>query len=370
MRSRLAPAACLAVVAVSLHGCGTSGGDGGAETTTAAPSPATTTTDVSTTTGIRNTWCSTLEASPGLAVPPAGQPIGWHPGSQTVGAGHWCQVGVPAADWHLADYCSGTPSVVQEGYSVERFLSARVGAAVADAPRIKVLTYNLYWWHLFDEGKGQDGAAGKNIANYSRAEPFDLMGFQECEDVAWPLRDAKDAGMPGDFATVVGEHAIALAYRKEAFDLLEQGTADVAEDGSAQHFGRRSTVWVRLAHKASKRPIFFLNHHGPTPVNSGGLCGPSGTAYNVLKVIAENAKVGDSIILVGDFNAWSNDPEGKWLEEIGRIDCHLPHVFSNPKIDDVWGIDNVFASCLNPVEREVMPKGGSDHNALSVVFEV
>jgi len=258
----------------------------------------------------------------------------------------------------------------REGYSVERFLSAGVSAAEVAAPRIKVLTYNLYWWNLFGQGGGRGGVAGKNIANYSKDEPFDLMGFQECEDVAWPLRDAKAAGMPGDYATIVGQHAIALAYRKEAFDLLEQGSADVAEDGAAQHFGRRSVIWVRLTHKASKRPIFFINHHGPTPVNSGGICGSSGTSYNLLKAVAENARVGDAVVLVGDFNAWSNDPEGKWLEEVGRLDCHIPHVFSNPVIDDVWGIDNFFATCLTAVQKQVMPKGGSDHNALSVVFEV
>lgn len=376
MVNRSVLAGLLASVSLLLHGCNY-GKDAGGESTTTPEAPDTTTA-TTTASGPTNTWCSAPEAASAVAAAPpaAGQPIGWHPTGQTVGNGHWCQVGVPAANWHLSSYCSGSGAAVvaREGFTVERFLRATVDANAtasrASSARLKVLTYNLYWWHLFGQDKGENGAAGKNIASHAKPETFDLMGFQECEDVAWPLRDAKSAGMEGEFATVVGGDAIALAYRKEAFELLEQGVADVAEDGPAQHFGRRSTVWVRLTHKASHRPVFFINHHGPTPVNSGGVCGSAATAYNLLKVIAENAKVGDAVILVGDFNAWSNDPQGKWLEEVGKIDCHLPHVFSNPVIEDVWGIDNVFASCLKTVETTVMPKGGSDHNALSVVFEI
>lgn len=305
-----------------------------------------------------------------MEVPPApGQPIGWNPTSKTVGTGKWCQVGVPEATWNLKDYCASSQVVAEDGLVAERFLSANVSQPPGPA-RIKVLTYNLYWWNLFEQHKGNNGEAGKNIAAYAQNQTFDLMGFQECEDVAWPLRDATAAGMRGNWATLVGKYATAIAYRTEAFDLLEKGMEDVAEDGPQQHFGRRVAMWARLLHKASKKPVFFMNHHGPTPVNSGGLCGSAATSYNLLRVVAQNAKVGDAVILVGDLNAWTNGPDGKWLEEVGRLDCHLPHVFSNPVVDDVWGIDNFFASCVTAVEKTVMPKGGSDHNALSVVFSV
>jgi len=374
MATRPALPAVLALAAVALHGCG--GPD--AVTTTSAPASTTTPAAVTTTkTGPvkpANTWCAAAPRGASASdLKEPGPSIGWKPTDQVVGKGEWCEVGVPAADWHLSDYCARSQVVAREGFAMERFLSAAVAAPAATAPaapaRIKVLTYNLYWWHLFNIEKGRDGAAGKNIANYSQSEPFDLIGFQECEDVDWPLRDAKAAGMQGEFATFQKEDAVCLAYRKEAFHVLGWGEGAVAEDGAAQHFGKRIVLWVRLLHKASQRPIFFMNHHGPTPVNSGGVCGPAATAYQILRVIAINAEIGDAVILAGDFNAWSNDPSGKWLEEIGRLDCHIPHVFSNPTIDDVWGIDNVFASCLNPVETHVMPKGGSDHNALAVVFE-
>ena len=79
-----------------------------------------------------------------------------------------------------------------------------------------------------------------------KAEPFDLVGFQECQDVALVLRDA---GLEDAFGTVVGKReividghckqelgcrAIALAYRKSRWALLQNGITEVAEDAPLQ----------------------------------------------------------------------------------------------------------------------------------------
>jgi len=105
------------------------------------------------------------------------------------------------------------------------------------------------------------------------------------------------------------------------------------------------------------------------------MCGNRATAYNLVKVIAQNAKVGDSVIFVGDFNAPWMLPAGGggamvWAEEAAYIDCHIPHVFANPTIEDMWGIDNFYSTCTKLISHTVMPKGGSDHNALNAVFEL
>jgi endonuclease/exonuclease/phosphatase (EEP) superfamily protein YafD len=217
--------------------------------------------------------------------------------------------------------------------------------------------------------------AGKNIAKAAESEAFDLMAFQECEDVSWPLRDAKNAGVVDDYATIVWNvkpFMTAVAIRTSVFDILAQGKVEVADDSHHQYYGRRGVIWARLHHKPSGRYVFFVNHHGPTPVNTGGLCGNAATAYNILKVIATNAMVGDAVLLAGDFNAaWMIGGFGhSWEEEVGRIDCHLDHMFANPVNDDMWGIDNFFASCAKLVNKTVLPKGGSDHYALSAVFEI
>jgi endonuclease/exonuclease/phosphatase (EEP) superfamily protein YafD len=210
------------------------------------------------------------------------------------------------------------------------------------------------------------------------------MGFQECEDVSWPLKDAKAAGMKDDFTTIVTRHATAMAYRTSAFTHLEDGQEDVAEDEAHQYYGRRIAAYVRLTHKSSGKPVCFVNHHGPTTPGTGGKCGNKATAFNLLKMIATKCKVGDAIIFVGDFNAAAMMPTGGsqwrnctyaaakclWGEEVGNVDCHMPHAFANPVIDDMWGIDNMFSSCTKVVNTTVMPHGGSDHMALNAVFEL
>jgi hypothetical protein len=55
------------------------------------------------------------------------------------------------------------------------------GQVPADAAptRVKVLSYNLYWWKLFKTEHGNWGSAGKLIAASSVDEDFDLVAFQE-----------------------------------------------------------------------------------------------------------------------------------------------------------------------------------------------
>jgi len=350
----LVQAATLAFFTATLVGCGGGTNGGGGSTTLQT---------TSTTTGSSkypaNPFCSkSASAKRRQDSLPIGSPIGWHPTDQTVGKG-WCAGQVPEKSWHLNDFCGNSDAN-----------SAKQG------PQVKVLTYNLYWWNLFGQQKGAHGSAGKNIAKFAQDQPYDLMGFQECENISWPLVDAKGAGMKGEFTTIVGDHAVAMAFRTETFDKLDAGEADVADDQAGTHYySRRIAQWVRLNHKASGKKVFFMNHHGPTPPATGGACGNQATAYNLLKVIGENAKVGDAVIFVGDFNApWLMPSQGhgtlQWLEEAGYLDCHIPHIFANPVVDDMWGIDNFFSSCTNLVSTTVMPKGGSDHNALNAVFEL
>ena len=45
----------------------------------------------------------------------------------------------------------------------------------------QVLSYNLFWWHLFKVEGGRGGSAGHLIRSTSQP-PYDVMGFQECED--------------------------------------------------------------------------------------------------------------------------------------------------------------------------------------------
>jgi len=226
---------------------------------------------------------------------------------------------------------------------------------------IKVLSYNLFWWSLFGVRKGNGNSAGLLIQSTNSPLPWDLMGFQECEDGKRVMEGAKlqDEFDLYQFQPLTKTSAICMAYRRSAFDLIAQGGEFVAEDGPKQYYGKRAMQWQRLMHKASGKVIFFANHHGPLMVGSGGKCGGAITGYHILRVIAANARPGDAIILTGDFNAEPGSPTLRVISQ--RLTDFVPA-----------GIDNIFSN-LAPgslVRNMDIGNGGSDHNARLAVFQL
>lgn len=120
---------------------------------------------------------------------------------------------------------------------------------------------------------------------------------------------------------------------------------------------------MRLQHKSSDMTLFFMNHHGPLSVNSGGACGGKATAHNLLKAMAKNGKPGDVLVLVGDFNAnaASRTVQGLWT--------HLTHVYNSVSFG---GVDNIFSNVPRSavVETKDLGSGGSDHHAISATISL
>merc|ERR1712176_380270 len=138
-------------------------------------------------------------------------------GECKVGGDKWCAATVPDANFSL-------------------MTCPHVGM------RIKAITYNLFWWNLFGQRRGNGGSAGKLVKRAAGNEPFDLAGFQECDDPNWIMGDA---GMSGDDYDYVRWGSNTLAFNKNRFEKLASG-----EDKFAQDFGRfnykRGAHWARL----------------------------------------------------------------------------------------------------------------------------
>ena len=171
------------------------------------------------------------------------------------------------------------------------------------------------------------------------------------------LPSHQHTGLAGQYKAFQGAHGLCSVFRKEAWTLLDQGMVAVAEDS----MGKRDVQFVRLRHKTGK-VVFFMNHHGPLPLNSGGRCGAASTAFNLLKAIVAHAKPGDAIILVGDFNANAASVTIKQLSQ------RLTKVFQG---NFAGGIDNIFSNvnASAVVRKEILGSGGSDHDALVVVLK-
>lgn len=289
--------------------------------------------------------CPGLCPAPGDAEHPVAPPAldtetwEWQGSQEVFGHWGWCRVNKPVPGWNLngGGECNHGPAV-----------------------NIKVLTYNLFWWNLFGIRGGMWQSAGKLI---QQSGPYDLMGFQECDDVNRVIADTNTGREYGSFP---GAHAVSAAWRQTEWELLAQGNDDVGEDSRAQWYGRRGMTWVRVRHHETGAIVFFGNHHGPLPVGypGGGFCGPEATAYNILKVISTHAHKGDAVILVGDFNALRNSRTQQALSE------YLTHQYQGVSFD---GVDNFYTNdCAVKVEgtSKNLGNGGSDHDALSVTFTV
>lgn len=232
------------------------------------------------------------------------------------------------------------------------------------ALQVKVLTYNLEWWEVYRKKGGEGGRQGQLIAS---SGPYDIMGFQECQD---PWRVLADAGKMDYYFAYQGggakdSTAVCVLYAKDTWDALAHGEEPVAEDvaGKWTYFGKRLAVWYRLQHKQTKEIVFFVNHHGPLPLGSGGVCGGHATAYNILEVIQRNSKPGDAIIIVGDFNAQADSMT------VSQLASQLKRAYSGWKFN---GIDHVLSNLdtHHVTAHANLGGAGSDHDALTVTFEL
>jgi len=250
----------------------------------------------------------------------------------------WCEVEIPPDNWNLKS-CPASGST-----------------------EFKVLSYNLFWWNLFKKHYGGDRSAGGLIRRTGGAEKYDIMGFQECDDM-W--RVLHDAGLHhAEYGAINGGRAIAVAWRKTKWSLISHDSVDVGEDSRDQYYGKRSAMWVRLRN-AEGKTVFFMNHHGPLMVSQGGGCTGSATALNIMKVIANNAHSEDVIVLVGDFNAALGSSRVQELERrLNRV--HSGYIFG--------GVDHVFSNCGARGQGKTLEKGDgywkSDHNAISATFKI
>jgi len=225
---------------------------------------------------------------------------------------------------------------------------------------VKVLSYNLFWWNLYIKRNGNWNSASKLIKKSMEDIPYDVMGFQECRD---PWRVLTSVGLLQQYNVFHGKYDTCMAYKKDTWKLLTHGFTEVAEDMPKNYYGKRGALWMRLENYKTGRVLFFVNHHGPLSINSGGMCGGQATAHNLVRIMTDNAKKGDAVILTGDFNA---NAASMTMRELRR---YLTLVFNG---EVFGGIDNILSNIEghDVVSTKTLGKGGSDHNAINAVISL
>eukprot|EP00930_Biecheleria_cincta_P071948 TRINITY_DN59397_c0_g1_i1.p1 TRINITY_DN59397_c0_g1~~TRINITY_DN59397_c0_g1_i1.p1 ORF type:complete len:542 (-),score=76.35 TRINITY_DN59397_c0_g1_i1:49-1674(-) len=222
---------------------------------------------------------------------------------------------------------------------------------------VQVLSYNLYWWNLFKKHGGR--FAVKLVEKAGKPHALDAIGFQECEDPNVPaLMELRPT-----YTIIHDERSLCMAFKTRTWSLMSKGAEDVAEDMRTEYFGKRAVQWMRLQHKKTGLGLLFTNHHGPLPVNSGGDCGGVATANNIMRVMQENAREGDLLVLVGDFNANAASK---------TIQSFWPHLYQAYNSPSLGGVDNIFSNIESSQIESCtdLGTGGSDHHAIKVVMKV
>jgi len=222
---------------------------------------------------------------------------------------------------------------------------------------IKALTFNLQWKSC--HGSSVDAALSSAIGLVVAAAA-DLVALQDCEDVSKVLIHGK---LHEQYGYIQGPHSLAIAFQSAAWELLAEGAQVVAVDEAAEFAGSRSVQWARLSNKESRKTVFFMNHHGPLRVNSGGRHGGPATAARILKAIFCNVQPGDAVILLGSFNAQVGS------QTIRELERFLVRTSSGSALG---GVDHVFSALELAGGDSTVPNSlgtaGCEHEALVSTF--
>jgi len=197
------------------------------------------------------------------------------------------------------------------------------------------------------------GRVGSSASTPIRAVAADLVGLQACRDASMVVIGEE---LKEKYTALRGPHNLAILYATADWEVLGEGHCEVAVDEAEQFQGIRSVQWVRLQHQRQGKTVFFMNHQGPTRVNSGGRHGGPATAAGILRVIYDNIEAGDAVILAGDFNA---QPGSQTVRE---LECFLPRV-APQGMQAYSGVDHFF-SLLEAVYAEQRGQNGESQAAL------
>jgi len=167
-------------------------------------------------------------------------------------------------------------------------------SSCTDAGRIKVASYNIYWWNAFGQHPWKGQHITDNIKDTLRA---DVLGLQECDDPS--LIESRTGYTPASpFAGAQG-----IVVRPGAFAAGDSGSRDIQVTG---RWGPCHVTWAKLTHNPTGRTFWHFNTHWRVHSGYSQTCDASkryAGAQSMLAVIRERAGHGAPVVITGDFNA-------------------------------------------------------------------
>ena len=229
---------------------------------------------------------------------------------------------------------------------------------------ITVLTWNLESFAM-----RQDGYNGVRTL-FDKYAPYDLVGFQECDDLNAIIKNNKylKGFSFGD--------AVAMAYNANRFDLIKQGTKIVSSD----QYGNRRVGWLLLKDKNTNKKILHVNHHGCISCKEQ----PKQIAFDIMSVFNDNMNDGVIPLFTCDCQgSWGDDGYGIVEDEfrqswrnLGKISatysgqCGLiDHIYYNPSLLSKSNVES-FGGFSCGCSGQGCGKFQSDHSSVKATFSI
>ncbi|CAE7649994.1 unnamed protein product [Symbiodinium pilosum] len=165
--------------------------------------------------------------------------------------------------------------------------------------KLRVVSYNIYWWNAFDQNPWK---SEQIIANINNKLVPDAIGLQECDSPS-RIQDSTGLARASRFA---GAQGVMMDPARLRAVPGTSGSEDLRATGK---WGPRHVTYVQLADRDTGRTFWIFNTHWCVASGNGRTCN-EGVRYtgakNMLNVIRE--KAGDSpVVVTGDFNANMNE---------------------------------------------------------------
>lgn len=190
-------------------------------------------------------------------------------------------------------------------------LALMVGSVTAKSPiEIRMLSYNIRT--LADDGANSWKFRRHATQNMLNEHKPDIFGLQEAMGAHLEYLDQmfpqyKRVGVGRDDGKMKGE-VMAIYYNAERLDLLDSGTFwlsttpdKVTQGWDAACF--RTTTWVLLCDKESRKKFYFFNTH----LDHRGRTAQTESVKLIIEKIKEIAGERATVILGGDFNVTPDD---------------------------------------------------------------
>jgi len=166
--------------------------------------------------------------------------------------------------------------------------------------KIKVVSYNLFWWNAFQ----QNPSKGSDIIANIKGMQADVLGLQECNNAgSVTSRTGNMYNAVSSFSDNQG-----VMTKPGVFSVLSQGSRDLQARGK---WGNRYVNWVKLRHLSSGRSFWVFNTHWCVASGNGYTCNGGvrqAGAKNMLRAIREVAGTTSPVVITGDFNAGMGEP--------------------------------------------------------------